>query len=128
MSKSYFWGGCLGLVICLRPATPLRAQADGRFGSNIAEAVRLYVGEAGPRRVSGVGPVLGLLSRGWLEDVQAAQLRDDRDGLQKHHEQAQRSARTANILFRAAGAAAGVLVTWLFMGHSEAPMAEGGAR
>jgi tetratricopeptide (TPR) repeat protein len=74
----------------------------------------------------GAGTVYGLSSRSQLKDARGAQFREE---LVERHGQAQRSAKTANLLFGTAGAAAaGALVTWLLMGDSATPMAQGGAR
>ncbi|MFP2904646.1 hypothetical protein ACLESD_06225 [Pyxidicoccus sp. 3LFB2] len=74
----------------------------------------------------GTGTVFGLSSRGQLEDARGAHFRDE---VVSRHAQAQRSAKTANLLFGTAGAAAaGALVTWLLMGSPEGAAPQGGAR
>ncbi|WP_253996258.1 hypothetical protein [Myxococcus qinghaiensis] len=73
----------------------------------------------------GVGAVFGLSSQSQVDDARAGQLKD----LEANHSRAQGSARTANILFGTATAAAvGALATWLLMDFAEEPVAEGGAR
>ncbi|MFY2560746.1 hypothetical protein ACN469_24290 [Corallococcus terminator] len=74
----------------------------------------------------GVGTVFGLSSRSQVDDARAALLQKD---LEAHHSRAQGSARTANILFGTATAAAvGALGTWLLMDSTEEPTASGGVR
>ncbi|MFY2560748.1 hypothetical protein ACN469_24300 [Corallococcus terminator] len=74
----------------------------------------------------GVGAVFGLSSQSQIDDARAAQLQED---LEAHHSRAQGSARTANILFGTATAAAvGALATWLLMDSNEESVAQGGAR
>ncbi|WP_338872357.1 hypothetical protein [Myxococcus stipitatus] len=86
----------------------------------VASWVLLGVGVA----ASGTGTVFGLSSRSQVEDARAAMLDEDRVA---NHSKAQDSARTANILFGAATAAAvGAVATWFFAGPSEAPVAAGG--
>jgi|GEM_PF-2485283 len=73
----------------------------------------------------GVGAVFGLSSQSQVDDARAGQLKD----LEANHSRAQGSARTANILFGTATAAAvGALATWLLMDSAEEPVAQGGAR
>ncbi len=65
----------------------------------------------------GTGAVFGLSSRGQLADARNAQFHDQ---LVEHHGRAQRSARTANVLFGvAAVAAAGAVVTWFLWGEMD---------
>ncbi|AKQ69972.1 TPR domain protein [Myxococcus hansupus] len=75
----------------------------------------------------GTGAAFGLSSRGKIADAREAPFYDQ---FVDHHGQAQRSARTANVLFgTAAGAAVGALVTWLLLGETDAAASqEGGAR
>ncbi|WP_309888138.1 hypothetical protein [Archangium sp.] len=62
----------------------------------------------------GIGGFFGLRSRGQLQDARTASYQVD---MANHHGGAQSSARTANVLFGAAGVlATGALVTWLLAG------------
>lgn len=73
----------------------------------------------------GVGAVFGLSSQNQVDDARAGQLKD----LEANHSRAQGSARTANILFGTATAAAvGALATWLFIGSTDETVAQGGSR
>lgn len=76
---------------------------------------------------TGTGTVFGVSSRGQISDAREARFHEQ---LVEHHGRAQRSARTANVLFGTAGvAAAGALVTWLLLGErDEAVTQQGGAR
>ncbi|GHG89227.1 hypothetical protein [Comamonas sp. JC664] len=75
----------------------------------------------------GTGAGFGLSSRGQLADARKAQFHDQ---LVEHHGRAQRSARTANVLFGvAAGATAGAVATWLLWGELDGATSKvGGAR
>ncbi|QDE94489.1 MULTISPECIES: hypothetical protein [Myxococcus] len=75
----------------------------------------------------GTGTVFGVSSRGQIADAREARFYEH---LVAHHSRAQRSARTANVLFGTAGvAAAGALVTWLLLGErDEAVTQQGGVR
>ncbi|SDE36146.1 hypothetical protein SAMN04488504_106167 [Myxococcus virescens] len=76
---------------------------------------------------TGTGTVFGVSSRGHISDAREARFHEQ---LVERHGRAQRSARTANVLFGTAGvAAAGALVTWLLLGErDEAVTQQGGAR
>lgn len=76
---------------------------------------------------TGTGTVFGVSSRGQISDAREARFHEQ---LVEHHGRAQRSARTANVLFGTAGvAAAGALVTWLLLGErDEAVTQQGGGR
>ena len=66
----------------------------------------------------GIGGFFGLRSRGQLQDARNASYQVD---MANHHSGAQSSARTANVLFGAAGVlATGALVTWLLAGDDAA--------
>ncbi|WP_164010897.1 hypothetical protein [Pyxidicoccus trucidator] len=103
-------------------ATQTEARASWTRRVPVVSMVLLGAGVA----AGGAGTVFGLSSRSQLESARGAQFYDD---LEVHHGQAQRSAKTANVLFGTAGAAvAGAVVTWLLMGESGTATAEGGAR
>lgn len=73
----------------------------------------------------GVGTVFGLASQSQVDDARAGAVED----LGANRSRAQGSARTANILFGTATAAAvGALATWLFMGSADETVAQDGAR
>ncbi|QSQ11850.1 tetratricopeptide repeat protein [Myxococcus landrumensis] len=86
----------------------------------LASWVLLGVGVA----AGGTGTVFGLSSKSQLEDARSAVFDED---MEAFHSRAQGSARTANILFGAATAAAvGAVATWFFSGSGDAPVADGG--
>lgn len=76
---------------------------------------------------TGTGTVFGVSSQGQLADAREARFHEQ---LVEHHGRAQRSARTANVLFGTAGiAAAGALVTWLLLGERDETVTQhGGGR
>jgi tetratricopeptide (TPR) repeat protein len=105
-----------------QPVAQTEAQAPWMRRVPVVSMVLLGAGVA----AGGTGTVFGLSSRSQLEDARAAQSRED---LVAYHGQAQRSAKTANILLGTAGVAvAGAVVTWLLMGEPGTPVAEEGAR
>lgn len=129
-----------GLPAALTPAeqapAPRPGEAQGmaattsaswrRIGGRqvpLASLVLLGAGIA----AGGTGAVFGVSSRGQVADAREARFHEQ---LVDHHGRAQRSARTANVLFGTAGiAAAGALVTWLLLGErDEAVTRHGGAR
>lgn len=117
------------------PAEPWAPEAvDGASGRTsdgiriagrqvpVASWVLLGVGVA----ASGTGTVFGLSSRSQLDDARSAMLDAD---MVANHSKAQDSARTANLFFGAATAAAvGAVATWLFLGSAEEPVAAGGVQ
>ncbi|QQR44693.1 hypothetical protein JKA73_00610 [Myxococcus xanthus] len=110
----------------VQPRTATSSASWRRIGGRqvpLASLVLLGAGIA----ATGTGTVFGVSSRGQLADAREARFHEH---LVEHHGRAQRSARTANVLFGTAGvAAAGALVTWLLLGErDEAVTQHGGAR